>query len=59
MSPKKIRQEINETMDNLEHEFLEDLAEGMKATRKAIAENMETFSDLNYRPVQSLQSFPG
>lgn len=43
---KKIRQEINETMDNLEHEFLEDLAEGMKATRKAIAENMETFSDL-------------
>lgn len=43
---KRIRQEINETMDKLEHELLEDLAEGMKATRKAIAGNMETFSDL-------------
>lgn len=43
---KRIRQEINETMEKLEHEPLEDLAEGMKATRKAIAGNMETFSDL-------------
>lgn len=43
---KRIIQEINETMDKLEHELLENLAEGMKSTRKAIAVNMETFSDL-------------
>lgn len=42
----KIRQEINETLDRFQHKLLEDLAEGMKSSRKAIERNMETFSDL-------------
>lgn len=41
----KIRQEINETLDRLEHKLLEDLAQNMKSTRKAIDGNKETFSD--------------
>lgn len=41
----KIRQEINETLDRREHELLEDLAQNMKSTRKAIDGNKETFSD--------------
>nr|XP_019924372.2 uncharacterized protein LOC105331996 [Crassostrea gigas] len=41
----KIRQEINETLDRCEHKLLEDLAQNMKSTRKAIDGNKETFSD--------------
>lgn len=42
----KMRQEINETLDKLENELLENLAQNMKSTRSAIEGNKETLSDL-------------